>query len=65
MRNKAFRYLAEFDTSNYTSEEIADIVERTVLAAWVPSARQMRRIAHVCNNKAIKSSVAAYNNYIK
>lgn len=61
MRNKAFRYLAEFDTSMYSSEEIADIVEETVIAAWVPSARQCFRMAK-CKQAAASLAVAAYNN---
>lgn len=63
MRNKAYRYLAEFDTSEYTSEMIADIVERTVLAAYTPSARQLKRVA-LLKHKAVSSSVAAFNKYL-
>lgn len=63
LRNKAFRYLAEFDTSRYTSEFVTDVVEKTCIAVYHPSARQLNRVA-MLKHRACTSAVSAYNNYL-
>lgn len=60
LRIKATRYLAEFDCSNYTSEQIADIIERTVLAVYIPSDRQLKRI-NILTKPAVVRKLELYN----
>lgn len=64
LRNKALRYLAEFDCSRHESDDIATIIEDTVMAVYVGSDADMKKLK-LYTNSTVTKRVAFRNHRLR